>query len=208
MESAHTRTTAMLLILSALVALPGIAIAGNAVTGGAIYIKGGSVQVQDKAQVFSNPARSLIDVDLNTMSSRVLNVGWELRLRQGWAVGTEYLAYDNRFTPQGSTLLGTAETRAVMVTGKKYFLTDDRLRPYIGGGIGSGFTYVSNTRAGGIVDDNNFHFLLHALLGMEWRIENLSILLEVRTLQYGVAHNKADYDPSSTSVLLGAGFNW
>ena len=208
MESAYTRSTALLLILAVLVVLPTTAAAGSAVPGGAMYIKGGSVQVQDTTQVFSNSAKSLIDVGLNAMSSRTLNVGWELRLRQGWAVGTEYLAYDNRFTPQGSTIPGTAETRALMVTGKKYFLADGHFHPYVGGGIGTGATDVSNSRAGGIVDDYNIHILLHALLGVELRIDDLSILLEARTLQYVVAHDKIDYNPSGTSVLLGVGFNW
>lgn len=208
MNLARAGSAAAFLLLAVLTVLPGTAIAGGVIAGGAIFIKGGVVQLLDDTQVFSNPSNNLIDVDLSAMSSKTLNIGWELRLRHGWAVGTEYLAYDNRFTPQGSTIFGTAETRALMVTGKKYFIKDGAIHPYIGGGIGSGFTGVSNTRAGGIVDDSDFALLLHALLGVELRIDRLSVLLEARTLYYDVDPAKIDYNPGASSVLLGVGYHW
>ncbi len=205
MATSRAQGATTLLMAAILAVFPGRAAALE--TGGAVYIKSGAVQLLDNTQVFDGMGLP-VNVDINTRSAKTLNIGWELRLPRGWAVGTEYLGYHNRFTPQGSNRFGTAETDAFMVTGKKYFAVSGAFHPYLGGGIGTGFTHVANTRTGGSVDNSDFAILLHALLGVELRIEDLSVLLEARSLFYTVDPEKADLDPGAASLLLGFGFNW
>ena len=211
MVLARTSFGAALLFLATLAGPPGAAAAGGIVDGGAIYIKGGAMRLQHDTQVFDALSLpNLITVNLEDTSSRVINVGWEIRFRRGWAVGTEYLGYKHQFTPAASpTAQGIATTKALMVSGRKYFFDSGNFHPYVGGGIGIGETEINNRRSAGTVDRFDFSLFLHVVLGIEARFNNMSIMLEARHLASGRDNSfDVEYDPSVTGVLLGMGFNW
>lgn len=176
---------------------------------GAIFIKGGSMLLQDNRQVFDTPSHVPVSVGLNASSCKALDLSWEIRLGRGWAVGTEYLSYDHRFKPGANpSERGTAHTDVCMISGKKSFFDHGRLHPYMGGGIGLGFTDISNNRNGGNIDDFNASIVLHAMQGFELRVDNLSFLLETKTAYFDNASSEVEYDSTAIGVFLGAGFNW
>lgn len=96
---------------------------GALAAGGAIFIKGGSMLLQDDSQLFDTASHVPVSVGLSNNSHRAIDVSWEFRFGRGWAIGTEYLGYDYRFTPTATPAArGTALTDAFMVSAKKYFL--------------------------------------------------------------------------------------
>jgi len=209
MVLARTSFVAALLFLATLAVSPGAA--GGIVAGGAIYIKGGTMRLQHDTQVFDeSPLPTLITVNLEDTSSRTINVGWEIRFRRGWAVGTEYLGYRHQFTPAASPAAqGTATTKALMVSGRKYFFDSGNFYPYVGGGIGIGETEINNRRNAGLVGRFDTSLFLHVVLGVEARFNNMSIMLEARHLAFDRDNSvDVEYDPSVSGVLLGVGFNW
>lgn len=46
------------------------------------------------------------------------------------------------------------------------------------------------------------------MLGVELRFDNLSLLVEAKTLYLDNASNDVEYDPTASGVFVGAGFNW
>ena len=204
MDFRHSRCAAFLLLIATIALSP-----NAAAVGGAIFIKGGSMRLLDDSQAFDTARHIPVNVSLDENSYKAIGVAWELRFRRGWAVGAEYLGYDHRFTPSASpSARGSALTDAFMVTAKKYFINRGIFHPYVGGGIGLAHTDVSNNRNGGTIDDLNFSVLLHATLGMELRIDNLSLIMEVKHINPAVSDVEVEYNPTATGVLLGVGFNW
>jgi len=207
MDSTGTFFPTALFISAALALLPGSAAASG--VGGAIFVKGGAMRLQDSGQAIETPAFIPVNVNFDDGSNKTTGIGWEIRLRKGWAVGTEYLHYENRFTQTSlPSARGIAKTDAFMVSAKKYFFDSGSLHPYIGGGFGIGFSDISNNRSGGQINDYIGHFLLHAMFGIELRVDHLSILLEAKTLYLDDQSSHATYNPNASGVLLGVGFNW
>jgi hypothetical protein len=203
MDSACARSAATLLILAVLAVLPGTA----AAVGGAFFIKGGAMRLEHTEQVFKTTTYNLANVNLDDVSNRTIGIGWEIRFRHGWAVGTEYLRYDHRFTPSAPPAArGKALTAVGMVTAKKYFFGSGGFHPYVGGGLGIGGADISNHSSGGLINYVNSSFVLHAVLGIELRVDHLSFMLEAKTLAF--EHRNLGYDASATGVLAGMGFNW
>lgn len=193
------------LLLAVTIALPSSVFAA----GGAIFIKGGSMFLQDDNQLFDTLTHIPVSVNLNNKSYRAIDVSWEIRFGRGWAIGTEYLGYDHRFTPIATPAArGIALTDAFMVSAKRYFLNSGKFHPYLGTGVGLGITNISNNRDGGTIDDTNASIFVHAMLGVELRVDNLSFLLEAKTLFFDNSTNNVEYDPTARGILLGAGFNW
>lgn len=193
------------LLLAVAIALPSSAFAA----GGAIFIKGGSMFLQDDNQLFDTPTHVPVNVGLNNSSYKAIDVSWEIRFGRGWAVGTEYLGYDHRFTPSATPAArGVALTDAFMVSAKKYFLDSGKFHPYVGAGFGLGLTDISNNRNGGTINDLNASAFVHAMLGVELRVDNLSFLLEAKTLYFDNSTVDVEYDPTASGIFLGAGFNW
>jgi opacity protein-like surface antigen len=209
MRIACSRSTAALAILVALVLLPSTA----AAVGGAVFVKGGAMRLQDDTQIFDSQGHIPVNVNLNGVSYFTIDFGGEIRFRNGWAVGIEYLGYDNRFTTTSSPApRGKASTAAVMLTAKKYFFDSGVVHPYVGVGPGFAHTTIRNTNlsssTGELINDINFSVLLHAVLGLELRIDHLSLMLEVRHVNTGDKDFSVEYESTATGVLLGVGFNW
>ena len=202
MNSACRRTVAPLLFSTALAMLP-----GSAVAGGAGYFNGGAMNLEKDEQRFRTNTTGTDDVTLDDISRQSLGLGWEIRFRHGWAVGIEYLCYVHRFTSSATPAArGEAVTDAGLVTAKKYFLDNGKFHPYVGGGFGFGDSDVYNTRSGGLVDELDSSPILHAVLGMELRVDYLSFMLEARTLAFESRH--LGFEASATGVLLGVGYIW
>ncbi len=204
MNAAGVHTVATLLMSAVLAVLP-----GTAAAGGAFFLKGGAMRLHDDGQVFETTTYVPVNVSLDNISNKTLGFGWEIRLGKGWAFGTEFLHYENRFTQTSlPSARGSTKTDAFMVNAKKYFFGSGNFHPYIGGGIGVGLSEFSNNRSGGQIDDNIGHLILHAMLGIELRVDQLSLVLETKTLYLDDQSSHAKYDPNATGVLLGVGFNW
>jgi hypothetical protein len=196
MRMSCSRTTATLTFSAALCMLPGAAAAG-----GAFYIKGGVMRLQDNGQVIDALQRNLDET-----SNKTLGIGWEARKKNGLAFSIEYLNYRNEFTPPTSPSDGEARTDVLQFSGKKYFIDGGIFHPYMGAGIGPGLTHISYTSGGISFTEDDFALVLHAVLGMELRFDNLSFMLEARHIYFNVDSNQ--YDPTATGVLAGMGFNW
>jgi len=202
LHSASGRSVAVLLVLTVVALLPGVAAAG-----GALFIKGGAMRLEDNSQTFHTITNGADNASLDDVGTKTIGLGWEIRFRRGWAIGIEYLRYEQEFTSSASpNTSGTAVTAAGLLTAKKYFFDNSRFHPYIGAGIGLGGSDYSNTSKGGLVNDTNSSIILHAALGVEMRIDHLSLLLEAKTLAF--EHRNLGYDASTTGVLLGVGYSW
>lgn len=174
---------------------------GTAAAGGAFYIKGGAMRLQNDGQVIDAQLRNFDDT-----SNKSIGMGWEARKKNGLAFSIEYLNYRNEFTPPASPSNGEARTDVLQFGGKKYFIDGGIFHPYFGAGIGPGRTNVSYTNGGISITEEDFALVLHAALGMELRFDNLSFMLEAKHNYFNVGSNQ--YDPTATGVLAGVGFNW
>lgn len=196
MRISCSRTAATLLFSAALSMLPGIATAG-----GALFIKGGALRLQDDGQVIDGEVRNF-----DSTTYKTIGIGWEARLRNGLAFSIEYLTYSNEFTPPTSPSHGDAKTHALQFGAKKYFIEGGVFHPYIGAGIGAGRTKIDYLSSGKSITEEDVAIILHAALGMELRFDNLSFVLEAKHLYFDTEINQ--YDPTATGLLVGMGFNW
>lgn len=183
-----------LLLATLLLASPTLVLAD-----GALLVKAGALRLNDSGQVFESAARDLDDTSHSTLS-----VSFEARRRGGVAFGIEYISYRHDFTPPAGPQAGEARTRVLQFIGKKYFHTSGVLHPYIGAGIGGGRVEVTGTG----ISDEEFTTALQAVLGLEWRFENLSFVLEAKHLYHDIEGGGNEYDPTGTGVFAGMGFNW
>lgn len=198
MHSACIRFAPALLLSAVLVMLP-----GTAAAGGAFFIKGGAMRLQDDGQVIDAQQRNLDDTSYKT-----IGIGWEARKQNGLAFSIEYLDYRNEFTPPASPSTGEARTRTLQFGAKKYFIDSGIFHPYVGAGIGLGRTNISYPSGGQSITEEDVALVLHAALGMELRVDNMSFMLEAKHLYFDVEGNGNQYDPTATGVLVGMGFNW
>jgi hypothetical protein len=193
------RIASLLLLSIALIFLPGIATAG-----GVVYLKSGVMSLQDDGQVVGeNVLRNLDDTSHTTFG-----IGWEVRKKNGLAFSIEYLDYRNEFTPPAAPYAGKARAHTLQFGARKYFIDGGIFHPYVGAGLGLGYTtfaYVSGSRT---ITDQDAEIALHAVLGLELRVDNISFMLEAKHLYFDVDKNNNQYDPTATGVLLGVGFNW
>jgi opacity protein-like surface antigen len=191
-----SRTAATLLFSAALCML-----SGTAAADGAFFIKGGVMRLQDDGQVINLTPRSLDDTSYSTLA-----FNWEVRKRNGVALGMEFLTYRNEFTPPAAQP-GEAKTIALQFVGKKYFIDGGAFHPYVGGGIGAGRTNVSYNN-GTSYSDEEFTLALQFLLGFELRFDNLSFVLEGKHLYHDIEGGGNEYNPTATGVFAGMGLNW
>jgi len=196
MHIAYSRTAAIHLFSATMILLP-----GTAAAGGAFYIKSGVLQLQDTGQVIDSLPRNLDEA-----SNKTIGIGWEVRKKNGLAFNIEYLNYRNEFTPPTSPSTGEARADVLQFSGKKYFIDDGVFHPYIGAGIGPGITKISYTSGGISITEEDYAIVLHAAFGIELRFNNLSFFLEAKHIYFNV--DSSQYDPTSTGVLAGMGFNW
>ena len=198
MRISCSRTAATLLVSAALSMLP-----GTAAAAGAFFIKGGAMRLQDDGQMIDALQRNLDDTSFKT-----IGIGWEARKKNGLAFSIEYLDYRNEFTPPTSPSSGEARTRTLQFGAKKYFIDSGIFHPYVGAGIGLGRTNINYPSGTQSITEEDVAIVLHAALGMELRVDNLSFMLEAKHLYFDVEGNGNQYDPTATGVLVGMGFNW
>ena len=193
MHSACIRFAPALLLSAVLVMLPGTAAAGEA-----LFIKGGAMRLQDDGQMIDLQPRNLDDTSYSTLA-----FSWEVRKNNGVALGMEFLTYRNEFTPP-TVQPGEAKTIALQFVGKKYFIDSGVFHPYVGGGVGVGRTNV--TYAG--FSDEEFTLAIQVLLGLEFRFDNLSFVIEGKQLYHDIEGGGNEYNPTATGVFAGMGINW
>jgi hypothetical protein len=197
MHSTCNRSVAALVLSAALVMLP-----GTAAAGGAFFIKGGALRLQDDGQVIDMQQRNLDDTSFSTLA-----FNWEVRKRGGVALGMEFLTYRNEFTPPAAQP-GEAKTVALQFVGKKYFIDGGIFHPYVGGGIGGGRTNVTYTSGGTEFSDEEYTLVMQIMLGFELRFDNLSFVLEGKHLYHDIEGGGNEYDPTASGVFAGMGINW
>lgn len=183
------------LVLGLLALLPAVAQAG-----GALLVKGGTMRLADDTQTVD-----ATQISLDEISRGAFAVNVEGRKRNGIALGGEYLTYRHDFSYPVSQS-GEARTQMLQFLAKKYFIQDGPLHPYLGIGLGLGFTDVSSNS--GVVSDLGLGFAMQVLLGLEVRFDNLSFLAEVKHLYYDIDGGGNDYNPTAIGVFAGMGFNW
>lgn len=197
MHSACIRFAPALLLSAVLVILP-----GTAAAGGALFIKGGAMRLQDDGQMIDAAQRNLDETSYSTLA-----FSWEVRKNNGVALGMEFLTYRNEFTPPAAQP-GEAKTIALQFVGKKYFIDGGVFHPYVGGGFGVGRTNVSHNSGGASFSDEEFTLAIQVLLGFELRFDNLSFVLEGKHLYHDIEGGGNEYNPTATGVFAGMGINW
>lgn len=193
MHVARIRILSTLILSTALVML-----AGTADAGGAFFIKGGAMRLQDDGQLFEGQQRNLDETSYSTFA-----INLEGRQKNGVALGVEFLTYRNDFTPPVAQP-GEAKTIAIQFVGKKYFVDGGTFHPYIGGGVGVGRTNVTY----GALSDEEFTLAIQVLLGIELRFDNLSFVLEGKHLYHDIEGGGNEYNPTASGVFAGMGINW
>lgn len=171
--------------------------------GGAFLVKGGILRLADDRQVLDLQSREL---DENSNATLAFNV--EARKRNGVGLGFEYLSYRHDFSSPAAES-GEARTQVAQFLGKKYFIDGGPVHPYIGFGVGAGKTNVAYVRSNGTrFSDEEFTLALQALLGLELRFDNISVVAEVKHLYHDIEGGGNEYDPTATGLFVGMGFNW
>jgi opacity protein-like surface antigen len=175
----------------------------TAAAGGAFFFKSGALRLQDDRQTIDAVARNLDEASYKTFG-----IGWEARRKNGLAFSIEYLDYRNEFTPPVSPTSGEARARTLQFGAKKYFIEGGPFHPYFGAGIGVGRTNVDYPSGSLSITEEDVAIVLHAALGMELRVDNVSFMLEAKYNYFDVEGQNSQYDPTSVGMLLGVGFNW
>jgi len=193
----HQRIGLALTILVTALASPAV------LAGGAVMIKGGAVVLSDDTQMIDNRFATIDDAT----SARTFGLAFEHRTRRnGMSFGVEYNSYRHDFT----TVLaenGDTNTQVLQFVVRKYFYERAPVRPFIGLGVGGGLTHTEY-RSGGTTRDDDFgSFVLQGVLGVEFRVENMSLMLEVKRFWHEPGSSD-DYNASATGLYGGVGFNW
>jgi hypothetical protein len=177
-----------------------------AYAGGAMIFKLGAMQLQDDSQFFGGLPRTL-----DSGSNMAYGILLEHRFQKsGIGVGVEYTFYRHAYTPPASPD-GTAEARAIMISVRKYFLKEGIVHPFIGLGVGVGQTNVNHSTPIPF-SDKEVTTPFQAVVGVEFRSDNLSFLIEAKHIHHDVNNSEnqtnPEYDPSATGIFAGFGFNW
>lgn len=195
-RNACSRAALALSILLAVIATPA------ARAGGAVIVKGGAVTLLDDTQMIDN-----ILSTFDESSARTFGVAFEHRTRRnGLSFGIEYNSYRHDFT---NALLepGDTHTQILQFVVRKYFYEQSPVRPFIGLGVGGGYTHAEHRAAGFTWDEYYGSFALQGVLGVEFKIENLSLMLEVKNFWHEPGGSD-EYNASATGLYGGIGFNW
>ncbi len=174
---------------------------GIASAGGAFLAKGGLVRLADDTQ--SLDASQMRTFDETSQSTMGLSI--EARKHNGVTFGAEFLTFRHDFTPPVADP-GEGRVWVLQFMGKKYFLDQGPVHPFIGAGLGPARVRYSYNNAGSRYSDDDIVLTLNATIGLEFRFDNLSFMLEARNMYFDAENGK--YDPSGVAVLAGFGFNW
>jgi opacity protein-like surface antigen len=173
----------------------------TAQAGGAFYLRGGSVHLNDDTQTIDGQSR-----DLDAWSHSTYSVSVEARRRSGLAFGFEYLSYRQDFSPP-QTAKGEVRARLAQFIIKKYFGEHD-IHPFLGLGIGGGNAEWEYTSGGFTNSDTTFSLALQLNAGVEFRVENVGFLLEAKQLMHDIESTGGDYNATGTGLFAGFGFTW
>lgn len=169
---------------------------------GALIFKLGSMQLRDENQNFG-----LLDRNLDSGSQTAYGAMLEHRMRKGGVgIGVEYAFYRHEYSPPASPA-GTAETRAIMVSARKYFIDEGVVHPFIGFGVGLGRTNVSHGTPTPYSDEE-FTTPFQVVAGVEFRTDNLSFMIEAKHIYHDIESGGNEYNPTATGIFAGFGFNW
>lgn len=183
--------------------------AASFIEGGAIYLKTGAMHLRDTSQVVETSPHIPVQISLDNNSDYTYGLSLEFHMRHDLAITLEFMDYKHRFWPSAlPSESGWASTSALILGAKKYFFSSGNFHPYIGAGAGTSYSRSKNLANGGSIDDQYYTVAVLATLGVEWRMDNLSIMLESKTL-YSLGNKSAvEYDPYAAGLLLGAGYRW
>lgn len=169
---------------------------------GAFMFKLGSMQLRDDSQILGLQERTL-DSGSQTAYGALL----EHRFRKGGVgLGVEYAFYRHEYSPPASPA-GTAETRAIMVSARKYFINEGGVHPFIGFGVGIGRTNVDHGTPVPY-NDEELTTPFQVVAGVEFRTDNLSFLVEAKHIYHDIESGGNEYNPTATGIFAGFGFNW
>jgi len=190
-------------IASAITALSAAMTAMPAAAGGAVIVKGGAAILSDDTQLIDNRFATIDDAS----SARTFGLAFEHRTRRnGMSFGIEYNSYRHDFTTALAEP-GETHTQILQFVARKYFFERSMVRPFIGVGVGGGYTRAEYTSGGLKEDDYVGSFVLQGVLGVEFRVENLSLMLEAKRFWHEPGGSD-DYNATATGVYGGIGFNW
>jgi len=187
------------LILATLLAAVG---AQPAAADGAVMVKGGAVLLSDDNQLIDNVLGSI-----DEESTRTFAVSFEHRARRGMAFGVEYSSYRHDYTTVVTAEAGDTRTQIVQFIVRKYFFEKSPVRPFLGVGVGGGYTHAEFRQGGIVREDDIGSFVLQGALGVEFRVDNLSLMLEVKRFWHEPGSSD-DFNATATGLFGGVGFNW
>jgi len=178
------------------------AASGQVLADGAVMVKGGVVKLADDTQIVDG-----YNTVHDDTSNRTFSVSFEHRSRRnGMGFGVEYSNYQHDFTNSlGDN--GETETHILQFVARKYFFYKSLVRPFVGLGVGWGVTHAEYRQSGFTYDDYTGAFVLQANGGVEFKIDNFSLMIEAKRFWHEPGSSN-DYNATATAVLGGIGFNW
>lgn len=161
--------------------------------------KGGALFLRNDDQELTDGRRRQFDRASEETLAFAFEVRHAFNARHRMGIGVESVRYEHSYTPAiAGASHTTAQSRALMATGKYYYGT--WLRPFAGIGIGGGETQVS--RANGTIVDDNIAYQLGG--GAELSFGTVGLIGEIKFLRnYSFDRSSQDYDASGTGAFLG-----
>lgn len=161
----------------------------------AFIFKGGMFNLARDPQTINDVER-----DLDENGDDVYAFAWEKRRRDAVALGVEYVRFTHDW--RSANTRGSAKSRAVLFTVKRYQDTGTLLYPFVGVGVGLAHADLSS-----MPFDSALGLALQLSAGAEWRWPIFGLYAEIKGL-YGNPGEIYGDDYSSSGIGAFGGFTF
>ena len=166
-----------------------------------LLLKSGGMKLADETQLLDGATSTFSD-----KSDRTLSLGWEIRSEKNVGIGMEYITYEHDLTkllPAPSA--GYTRSQIYLFSVRKYFIPSKVFHPFVGFGLGYGFSRYND--GGGNIDED-WNYALQVTGGFELQFaDEFGIFLEAKGLASGTDGERAnEFDFSSAGLMAGVSF--
>jgi outer membrane protein W len=122
-------------------------------------------------------------------------------------LGVEYTSHRHDFATVAAGEAGDVHTQILQFIVRKYFFAKSAVRPFLGLGIGGAHTRAEYQSGGIDREDDTGSLVLQGVVGTEFQIDNLSLMLEIKRFWHEPG-SSGDFNATATGVFGGLGFSW